>query len=233
MMKMLPAYLIYYSENGAAQRIDLTKEVYTVGRKHGNDIVLQCPQISKDHAHIERTSEGWYIHDHQSANGIMINDEPMQVLVRRLKDRDRIQLGSVSLEFFDEVEITPDNASSLVNNHPAFSSQLGQEALSEAASSVGVGDDILDVQSDVGPVLTRPTSSTSSGHAVTTTARSQTLRPRRGRANKNFNDLVTILPSDEKYEEVLTVRAEMSAEEDRDNDFRSAEEVNDVDWIIR
>jgi hypothetical protein len=57
-LRTLPAFLIYHSENGTSQRFDLTKPVYTIGRKEDRDVVLQCPQISKHHASIERTELG-------------------------------------------------------------------------------------------------------------------------------------------------------------------------------
>ena len=57
-LQTLPAYLVYRTENGADQRFDLTKPVCTLGRWEDRDIVLQCPQISKNHASVEKTDYG-------------------------------------------------------------------------------------------------------------------------------------------------------------------------------
>ena len=57
-MKSIPAYIIYASENQAEQRFDIVKESLTVGRMTDRDIVLQCQDVSKDHASIEKDEHG-------------------------------------------------------------------------------------------------------------------------------------------------------------------------------
>lgn len=65
-MRTIPAYLLYISDDGARQRFDLVKPIYTLGRRESNDIVLQCSQISKDHASIEATETGYVYVCHNS-----------------------------------------------------------------------------------------------------------------------------------------------------------------------
>lgn len=213
MMQSLPAYFIYNSENGAEQRIDLTKTKYKIGRKHDKDIVLKCPQISKYHADIEKTDKGWILRDHNSANGTFVNE--MQINGEHLlKDRDKINVGSVLLEFFDEIEITDDNWQELVHNHPAFSSELGEKIMREASTQKFTDKSPLSRQSSTSAVKKRPSTQVSRRHH---------------QADKNLS-LVTILPSEKKYEESLCVKAEMSGVDDA-HDFVSAKSVSDPETL--
>lgn len=45
------------------------KDGLTVGRKSGNDIVLQDSIVSGSHCRIFRQADGWYIQDRGSTNG--------------------------------------------------------------------------------------------------------------------------------------------------------------------
>jgi hypothetical protein len=56
--KSIPACLVYQTENGTEQRFELGKEVTTIGRKEDRNIVLLCPQISKQHATVEKGDMG-------------------------------------------------------------------------------------------------------------------------------------------------------------------------------
>jgi hypothetical protein len=51
--------LIYVNEEDREQRFTLDKEVNTIGRKEGNDIILNFINVSKQHAIVERTDAGY------------------------------------------------------------------------------------------------------------------------------------------------------------------------------
>jgi hypothetical protein len=63
----------------------------TLGAAAGNDIVLDEPQVSRNHAVIERHGRQVEIVDLNSGNGTFVNDEP--VSRRLLADGDVIRLG--------------------------------------------------------------------------------------------------------------------------------------------
>jgi predicted component of type VI protein secretion system len=54
---------------------DLTKEVTTLGRDVGCDIVLGDPEVSRQHARLTRTPGGYVLEDLGSTNGTFVNNE--------------------------------------------------------------------------------------------------------------------------------------------------------------
>ncbi len=53
--------------------LPMDREIVTIGRGIDNDVVLDAPQISRHHARIVRTGEGFLIEDLGSANGTFID----------------------------------------------------------------------------------------------------------------------------------------------------------------
>lgn len=85
------------SETG--RRCSLQRDVATIGRDFDNDIVLTSPGVSRHHARIERRSDGVYIVDQDSTNGVLINDEPQPVSESLLNAGDEMALGDVILTY--------------------------------------------------------------------------------------------------------------------------------------
>ena len=54
------------------QFISLTKQTLVIGRSDQNDIVLKASGISKRHAQLEKTNNGWQITDRNSRNGVYL-----------------------------------------------------------------------------------------------------------------------------------------------------------------
>jgi len=69
----------------------------TVGRTAECDLRLPVGTVSRRHAEVEWTEEGWRIRDLQSENGTWVNSE--RAFDRLLVDGDRIQFGTVCLVF--------------------------------------------------------------------------------------------------------------------------------------
>ena len=93
----------------------LLHPVTVLGRESGVDCVLNVRSVSRRHARIEQTADGYFIHDLGSTNGTWVNDTPVSktepTLIRR---GDRIKIGEESLEFDPEVESSPRTQESMV-----------------------------------------------------------------------------------------------------------------------
>jgi hypothetical protein len=73
------------------QDIPLTRERLTIGRKPHNDICLEWPTISGDHAVIVTLLGDSFLEDLGSTNGTRVNGLPVDKHV--LADQDRIDIG--------------------------------------------------------------------------------------------------------------------------------------------
>ncbi|BBO81632.1 hypothetical protein DSCO28_21980 [Desulfosarcina ovata subsp. sediminis] len=80
--------------------LDKTKDLISVGRSPGNDIVLGIPQVSAHHALLRRSGNGYIVNDLKSTNGTFVNGKRIESCL--VKDGDCIQLGSVKLEFYQD-----------------------------------------------------------------------------------------------------------------------------------
>jgi SARP family transcriptional regulator, regulator of embCAB operon len=82
----------------AARAFELRTDRMTMGRSRASDIVLEDPTVSRVHAMVTRDAAGIYrIVDQDSANGILVNNQPISEHV--LEDGDEIQIGMLVLAF--------------------------------------------------------------------------------------------------------------------------------------
>ena len=73
--------------------IPLSGGMVMIGRAPLNDIVLEQPGVSRQHAGIRGDSEGYWVADLGSRNGTYVNGEMLSAEPRKLKNFDRIELG--------------------------------------------------------------------------------------------------------------------------------------------
>lgn len=73
----------------------------TLGRGDDNDIVINDKFISKNHMRIIKEDGVFYIEDLNSANGTLLNGEPISDAIE-LKDKDLIDIGRIEFLFVDE-----------------------------------------------------------------------------------------------------------------------------------
>lgn len=83
---------------GSGQRISLTGDLATVGRQSDCDIVIDDNNVSRIHAEIRRTINGWMVTDRGSTNGTKVNGEKA-VTGRILVNGDTIAFGSTPVQF--------------------------------------------------------------------------------------------------------------------------------------
>jgi hypothetical protein len=79
------------------QRVPLGDAAITIGRAADAAVRLTDTSVSRRHAEVRRTGDGWTIVDLGSTNGTRVNGAP--VTDRRLQDGDTITVGDASLRF--------------------------------------------------------------------------------------------------------------------------------------
>jgi pSer/pThr/pTyr-binding forkhead associated (FHA) protein len=77
------------------QRVSLDQALLRVGRREGNDWILQDGSVSGSHCEVERSDSGFLIRDLGSTNGTKVNSEPIKD--KQLFRNDIIQIGEVSV----------------------------------------------------------------------------------------------------------------------------------------
>jgi len=70
----------------------------TIGRSRDCDIALEDTGISRRHAEIRPTPDGWTVEDLGSTNGVLLNGHPIRG-AELLEAGDRIELGSTEIVF--------------------------------------------------------------------------------------------------------------------------------------
>ena len=73
------------------RQVPVDKNVFTIGRRAENDLTLQKPDVSRDHAKIVRDGDQWRLHDVQSRYGTFVNGA--RVEQHDLRHGDAIRLG--------------------------------------------------------------------------------------------------------------------------------------------
>lgn len=83
---------------GPQRDLVLPDALFTLGREKDNGLVLDSNEISRHHARLARTAEGWAVEDLGSSNGTYVNG--VRVARHLLQEGDVIGLGSLRLTFF-------------------------------------------------------------------------------------------------------------------------------------
>jgi hypothetical protein len=78
----------------------LAGERMTIGRSRDCEIVIDDPNVSRRHAEVRKTIEGWLVVDLGSTNGVKVNGRRVHEEV--LRPGDKITLGLVELGFDEE-----------------------------------------------------------------------------------------------------------------------------------
>jgi adenylate cyclase len=91
------ARLSYRDDEGEIQEHELGDRV-TLGRHPAQDIQVLERVVSKEHALIERSEDGYHLRDRESRNGTYLNGSRIHEPVQ-LQSGDRIEIGSTTLFF--------------------------------------------------------------------------------------------------------------------------------------
>ncbi len=95
-----PPCIVFIHPAGPLMGVRVTLEApeYTLGRGNDADIRIDSPTVSRLHARLVRTRDGWEIRDQQSTNGVVVNNRVLRK-THLLRDRDIITLGDTSFKF--------------------------------------------------------------------------------------------------------------------------------------
>ncbi len=94
---------------GQGSTISLSEGMMLMGRASHNDIVVEDPSVSRQHAVIRGDRDGYWIQDVGSRNGTYVNGSLLEGEGQRLRDMDRIELGGTNTSIqwvFRESEAT-------------------------------------------------------------------------------------------------------------------------------
>ncbi len=87
--------LIAQAGPSAGQSWPLTKDLLTVGRDAGCDVMIADRQVSRVHARLRRVEDGYELEDLGSRNGTHVNGSPVRGKMK-LQDGDLIQIALVA-----------------------------------------------------------------------------------------------------------------------------------------
>ena len=95
----MPKIVLKFSDK-VVKEMELKDAVLTIGRKEGNDLVIDNLAVSSCHARIARIDDTFVIQDTESTNGIFLNGE--KIAQHQLKHGDQVLIGKHCLVFQDE-----------------------------------------------------------------------------------------------------------------------------------
>ncbi len=95
--------------DGAERRlVDLAPLPFTMGRSSDRSLSLADPQVSREHAFIDRDGDGYFLRDMGSRHGTSVNGMRVEDGSTRLRSGDRIVLGSAGGPLVFELSV-PEN----------------------------------------------------------------------------------------------------------------------------
>lgn len=92
-------------ENGA--RLEVEKGTTIVGRHRSGDVIVDDPAVSRRHAEIVRTPDGWALRDLDSMNGTFVNQRNIRGALHPLEDGDEIRLGTCHISLIYRQSSSP------------------------------------------------------------------------------------------------------------------------------
>ena len=93
--------LVVRSGSQAGQAFPLTADVTRLGRHPDSEISLDDITVSRRHAEVARTADGYVVRDDGSLNGTYVNNQ--RVDESPLRHGDELQVGKFRLVFFERV----------------------------------------------------------------------------------------------------------------------------------
>ncbi|MBN2124824.1 MAG: FHA domain-containing protein, partial [Deltaproteobacteria bacterium] len=95
-------HLNILTADGQESTYVLEKDLLSIGRSKDSDIALPDHTVSRKHAHIKKTPEGYVIIDQGSHNGTAVNGA--KISDHLLGHNDQIKIGGTQLTYIDELK---------------------------------------------------------------------------------------------------------------------------------
>ncbi|MBW1731173.1 MAG: FHA domain-containing protein [Deltaproteobacteria bacterium] len=99
---MMPSLQVT-TNDGQIFNYPVIKDRITLGRSKDNDLVISDNTVSRHHAEIRKSKDGYLLIDLGSYNGTRLNGKPIQTAP--LTDNDLVQIGLTKMVFFDRASI--------------------------------------------------------------------------------------------------------------------------------
>ena len=98
------------TNDGRSYNLPTAKEKITIGRNKDNSLILSEKTVSRYHAEIVKTQEGYLLTDLGSYNGTKVNEKSIQSIL--LKHNDKIRIGLSDLTFLTETreKLSPEDS---------------------------------------------------------------------------------------------------------------------------
>ncbi|MDD5307160.1 MAG: FHA domain-containing protein [Deltaproteobacteria bacterium] len=136
--KVVPhARLVVLTDPTPGREIDLTSNLYVIGRSDEANCQINDPSISRAHARMDGDDGKWTISDLDSINGIQINGQKKDDYV--LKAGDVIELGTVRFRFVapgEPYEFKPEDQHAAVHAKPVARRARSRMPLVLAAAGI-------------------------------------------------------------------------------------------------
>jgi pSer/pThr/pTyr-binding forkhead associated (FHA) protein len=87
-------------KDAVIKEVPITQVMLTIGRKPGNDVVIDNQAISGSHARIVEENQTYFIEDLNSLNGTFLNGQKVNKYA--LKNGDIILIGNHTIEFISD-----------------------------------------------------------------------------------------------------------------------------------
>ena len=91
------SYLVVSTDGGHSVQFDLTGAVVSIGRGSDNDLILDDPQVSREHCQLKLQYGAYSLTDMGSTNGSYVNGQRVSEIA--LGPGDVIELGGTRIEF--------------------------------------------------------------------------------------------------------------------------------------
>lgn len=93
----MQARVVVYQDGKQTFRVPVESAGAGIGRDSGNEVQLSSPEVSKRHAFLRGTAQGWFVKDLNSRNGLFVNGR--KVSETALADGDKLHVGPYLLVF--------------------------------------------------------------------------------------------------------------------------------------
>lgn len=120
-------------------RVWETDSILRVGRMETQEISIDDSSVSRRHAEIHPTENGWHVRDLGSTNGTYLNGIRLGAAERRLRPRDIVQFGKLTL-VVEQVEEVKENGHADTNPEPLMVEAAFKSSWEDAIQGLAFDD---------------------------------------------------------------------------------------------